>query len=44
VTAPSATRRGGEEAMLHEILVRCLFAPPPGQTRAAALAPPPPGT
>lgn len=34
----------GEEAMLREILVRCLFAPPPGQTRAAALAAPPPGT
>ncbi len=33
-----------EEAMLREILVRCLFAPPPGQTRAAPLAASPPGT
>ncbi len=34
----------GEEAMLREILVSRLFAQAPGQTRAAALAPPPPGT
>jgi AcrR family transcriptional regulator len=34
----------GDEGMLRAILVRCLFAPSPGQTRAAALAPPPPGT
>jgi len=33
-----------DTSMLRNILVRCLFAPPPGQTRAAALAPPPPGT
>ena len=34
----------GEEAMLREILVRHLLPPAPGQTRTAALAPPPPGT
>lgn len=34
----------GEEAMLREILVRSLFAPPPGQTRAATLAASRPGT
>ena len=33
-----------DSPMLREILVRHLLPPAPGQTRTAALAPPPPGT